>query len=217
MLDWMQRTFRSSIGRKVLVAVTGLLLIGYLILHLAGNFLIYADGEGKAFGEYAASLEANPFLPLAEVLLASLFLAHIVLAIRTSLSNREARETSYRIRAWHGGRTAGSSSMLFTGLIVLAFLLVHIYDFRLFKGPAETLAGTVRTRLAGGMGFVIYAIGIGALTLHLSHAFQSALQTLGVNHPQYSGALRRLGLVLAFLLGLGFLSFPVVFFFGGLA
>ena len=85
MLDWLKRTLRSSLGRKLLVALTGLALVGFLIVHLTGNLLIYADADGAAFGKYAAAIEGNPLLPIAEILLALLFLAHIGLAIRVSL------------------------------------------------------------------------------------------------------------------------------------
>lgn len=217
MLDWLLRTLRSSLGRKLFVAITGLALVGFLIAHLAGNLLIYADEDGAAFGAYAAALEGNPLLPLAEILLAALFVAHIALAVRVSLQNREARPQRYRGRAWHGGRTPGSATMILTGLVVLVFLLIHLNDFRIGKGPPEELAGEVKARLSGGAGFLIYVVGVGALTLHLSHAVQSALQTLGANHPKYTRLLRAAGLGLALVLGLGFLTFPLVLFLGGLS
>jgi succinate dehydrogenase / fumarate reductase cytochrome b subunit len=215
MLDWVRRTFRSSIGKKLLVAVTGLLLIGFLVVHLTGNLLIYGPEEGAAFGKYAETLESSPLLPVAEILLAALFVAHIAMALRVTTQNRDARASRYRIRSWHGGRTPGSATMVVTGLVVLVFLLIHIYDFRLQKDDPHELAEMVRARLGGGVGFLIYVVGVGALTLHLSHAAQSALQTLGINHPKYTPALRALGVVLALALGVGFVSFPLVFFFGG--
>lgn len=217
MFDWALRTFRSSIGKKVLVAVSGLLLIGFLVVHLTGNLLLYAGDGGAAFGHYAERLEASPLLPFAELLLAALFVMHIALAIRVTMRNREARPVGYRQRSWHGGRTPGSGSMIVTGLVVLVFLVVHLLDFRVAKESPLDLAEMVRTRLSSGVGFLIYVVGVGALTLHLSHAVQSSLQTLGANHPKYRRPVQVAGLLVALVLGLGFLSFPLVIFLGGRA
>ncbi len=214
-MSWLERFLHSSIGRKALMAVTGLLLIGYLVLHLAGNLTLYADEKGESFNTYAESIAGNPLLPLAEVGLLALFLVHIGLGVRVALANREARKAGYRVRTSLGQRTFSSSTMLVTGVLVLVFLVVHVYDFRLPKlmgsPEAADLALLVKRRLASPIGAGIYLLGVGALGLHLAHAFQSAFQTLGVNHPRYRPLIARAGLALAVLLFLGFASFPIVF------
>ena len=216
MLSWLRRTVSSSIGKKVMMALTGLLLIGFLVAHLVGNLLLYADEDGSAFTQYALALESRPLLLLAaEVGLAALFIAHIVLGVRVTLQNREARDDRYQVRATHGARTPGSATMIITGLIVLLFLLVHVYDFRLTKDNGEDLVGLVEARLSAGTGFLIYTLGVAALGLHLSHAFRSALQSLGLHHPKYELLIRRASIAVGVILGLGFLSFPLVYFFGG--
>lgn len=215
MLDWIRRTFRSSIGKKALVALTGLLLAGFLVFHLSANLTLFADDTGETFTHYAESIEGNPLLPVAEIGLALLFLAHIVMAVRVSLQNREARGSAYRVRGNRGARTAGSATMILTGLVVLLFLLVHLWDFRFTKDHAADLAPLVRERLTGVTGFLIYLAGVAALGLHLSHGLRSALQSLGANHPKYELLIRRGGTALALLFALGFASFPIVYFLGG--
>ncbi len=215
MLSWLGRTFGSSIGKKLLMALTGLLLFGFLIAHLIGNLSIYADSNGKAFDAYAHKLESIPGLPFIEAALAALFLAHIVMALRVTLQNREARGTGYKARASHGGRTAGSGTMWITGLVVLIFLVIHIYDFRWQKEDGGELAAMVKDRMTGGSGLAIYVVGMLALGIHLSHAFQSACQTFGINHPKYNGLIKGIGIGLAIVLALGFISFPVVYYLGG--
>lgn len=217
MLDWIRRTVQSSIGKKAIVAITGLLLVVFLVFHLAANLTLYADGTGETFTKYAGTIEENPLLPVLELGLLLLFVAHIAMAVRVTLQNREARGSAYKVRANRGARTAGSATMIITGLLVLLFLLVHVWDFRMTKDTAADLAPLVRGRLSGAAGFLIYLIGVLALGLHLSHGIRSALQSLGANHPKYELLIQRAGVGLAVLFTLGFASFPVVYFFGGKA
>lgn len=218
MLNWLTKTFSSSIGKKYLVAVSGLALIGFLVVHLAGNLTLYADDDGSAFDAYAHALESNPLLPIAEILLAGLFLGHIALALHVSRQNRDAKGAQgYRVRTTMGRATPASRSMIVTGVLVLVFLAIHLWDFRIqaFFGPWEngTLAGMVKDRLGSPAGMVIYALGSVLVGVHLSHGVRSTFQSLGIHHPRYQPLLRNLGLTLSVLLGVGFLSFPLVFFF----
>jgi succinate dehydrogenase / fumarate reductase cytochrome b subunit len=216
MLSWFTRTANSSIGKKALMSLTGLLLIGFLVAHLAGNLTFYADSDGTAFNDYAHLLESNPLLPVAELGLIVLFLGHIVMGIRVTAENRQAREQRYAVKAVHGGRTAGSRTMILTGITILVFLVVHLLHFRLVKTHDSNLAEMVRVELSKPLGAGVYVVGLVALGIHLSHAFKSALQTLGLHHARYTPLLEKVGVGLAALLTLGFLSFPIyVFFFGG--
>ncbi len=200
----------STIGKKIAMSLSGLMLTGFLIAHLAGNLLFFKDGEHAAFDSYAHALEGNPLLPLAEVGLLVLFLTHLFLAFLTTRANREARKTRYAVQTSRGERTIASSSMLITGLIVLAFVVVHLLDFRLRERAVDGLAGMLARRLSEPVGAGIYFIGVAALGLHLSHALRSALQSIGANHPRFNAAIQRGGLLLAIVLFLGFAAFPVV-------
>ena len=207
------RALSASIGKKAWMAISGLLLVGFLCAHLAGNLLLFIDQDGSAFNAYAAALSGNPLLPAAELILATLFIAHIALGLRVSSQNREARKDRYRVAANHGGRTVGSATMLVTGVLILVFLVIHLLDFRLNESTHADMALSVRARLGSGSGAWTYGIGIAALGLHLSHAFSSAFQTLGLTHPKYDRAIQLTGKGIGVILGLGFLAFPVILFF----
>jgi succinate dehydrogenase / fumarate reductase cytochrome b subunit len=217
MLTWLGRFLSSSIGKKVVMALTGLGLVGFLIGHLVGNLTLFADDTGEAFNGYAHALESNPALPIIEVGLLVLFIVHIVMALRVSKENRAARTQGYSVRNSMGNKTLGSSSMLITGLIIGVFLVIHIIDFRVpnWTGDIDDLALAVKQRLATPLGAGIYMIGVIAVGIHVSHAFKSAFQSLGLNHPRYTPLIERAGLALAILLFIGFASFPILLFMSG--
>lgn len=209
MLPRIGQFLASTIGKKVVMSLTGLMLVGFLVAHLAGNLLFFKDAEHAAFDSYAHALEVNPLLPLAEIGLLVLFVTHLFLAFLTTRGNREARKTRYAIQASRGERTLASSSMLITGLIVLVFVVIHLLDFRLRERAADGLGAMLARRLSEPVGAGIYLVGVAALGLHLSHAVRSALQTLGANHPRFNAAIQRGSLLLAIVLFLGFAAFPV--------
>ncbi|MFT7668330.1 MAG: succinate dehydrogenase / fumarate reductase cytochrome b subunit [Planctomycetota bacterium] len=215
MLSWLIRTARSSIGRKAFVALTGLALVGFLVVHLAGNLTFFADSEGVAFDHYAETLESNPLLPLAELGLLVLFLVHIVMAVRLTFDNKKARPTPYMVKKSHGARTPGSRTMIMTGIVILLFLVLHLAHFRLQQGEGVSFAALVKFELSKPLAAGAYVVGILALGLHLSHAIPSALQSLGLSHPKYTPMVRVGGLGLAIILTVGFLMFPILVFFGG--
>jgi len=217
MLNWLTRTFSSSIGKKYLVAATGGGLIMFLIVHMAGNLTLFVNDDGAAFNAYAHALEANPVLPVMEVGLLAMLAFHIALAVHVTRQNREARPTGYRVRTSMGKSTPGSRSMIVTGVLLLVFIAIHLWDFRIptwFGEPdGGSLAGMVKARLATPVGMLVYTFGAIVLGLHLSHGASSVFQSLGIHHPRYEALLRNAGLALAVLLGVGFLSFPIVIFF----
>jgi succinate dehydrogenase / fumarate reductase cytochrome b subunit len=204
----------SSIGKKILVALAGVLLIGFLVTHLAGNLLMFA-GEG-VFNKYAETLTSNPLLPVAEAGLVALFLLHIVLSARATLANRAARPEPYQAYKGKGARTPGSRTMALTGLLVLAFVVIHVASFKykvggekgigLFAHVAGWFSGS---KLYAGF-YLLAMLGIG---LHLSHGVQSAAQTFGLNHPRYTPLVKKAGLGLAAAIALGFASLPLYFGF----
>ncbi len=203
------RFLNSSIGRKYVMAVTGLSLTAFLLVHMAGNLTLYAGND--AFNEYAHLLESNPLLPLAEVGLASLFLVHIVFALLLTKQNKQSRSENYRASLGMGSKTLASTTMWITGPLLLVFLVIHIWDFRIAKELVETydLSEMVIDRLRSPLGFGIYAISIAALGFHMWHAFQSAFQTLGVSHPRYRNLIKHTGRLITVLLVAGFGGIPL--------
>ncbi len=203
----------SSIGKKIMVATAGLLLIGFLVTHLAGNLLLFVGGD--AFNKYAEAIEHNPLLPLAEGGLVFLFLVHILLSARATFANRAARPVAYESYKGKGARTAGSSTMAITGTLLLIFIIAHVATFKFKAGGAKgaDLYTHVLAWFANPWYSGFYLLALGGLCLHLSHGIQSAFQTFGVNHPRYTPLIKKAGLALAGLLFLGFASMPVYFGF----
>lgn len=203
----------SSIGKKITVALAGLLLVGFLITHLAGNLFLF--GGESVFNRYAEAIEHNPLLPLAEIGLVGLFLLHIVQSARATLANRAARPQGYQVYKGKGARTPGSRTMALTGTLILAFIVVHVATFK-FKagGPkGEELYQHVVNWFANPFYSGFYVLAVLGVGLHLSHGLQSALQTFGVNHPRYTPLVKKAGLGLAALITLGFASMPLYFGF----
>jgi succinate dehydrogenase / fumarate reductase cytochrome b subunit len=211
MLTRLRGFLRASIGRKTLMSLTGLALVGFLIVHALGNLTLYADGDGTAFDGYAAKLEGTGLaLLVAEIGLVALFVAHIALGMRTALENREARPARYRLTAPKGGRSIASTTMIVSGAVVLVFLVIHVLDFRLAERDPAGLAAMVVRRLSTPLGATIYLVGVGVLGVHLWQAFQSALQTLGLRAGAYAPMIRGLGMVVAVALAVVFATFPVM-------
>jgi succinate dehydrogenase / fumarate reductase cytochrome b subunit len=188
------------------------LLCGFLVTHLAGNLFLFVGEE--AFNHYAEMLEHNPVLPAAEIALAALFLLHIVVAVKVRWNNAQARTTPYVVYKDKGGRTAGSKTMSWTAGLVFLFLIVHLKSFR-FGNEPDGLFRLVSESFQNPLYSGFYVAAMLALGLHLSHGFQSAFQTFGLNHPRYTPLVKIAGLAFAAMITLGFASMPVYFFFGG--
>jgi succinate dehydrogenase / fumarate reductase cytochrome b subunit len=205
----------SSLGKKALMAVTGLLLVGFLFVHLAGNLSLFADHDGHAFDAYCAKLQSfGPLLYVAEVLLVILFGAHLYLGVRLSMENRDARRVAYSVRNTRGKKTIASGSMFFSGALILGFLIKHLLDYRFNAAFEAGPADVVRASFQQPVTIAIYVAAMLVLGLHLSHAFRSAFQSLGISHPRLNPWLERAGLGLAIALPAGFASIPLYFYFG---
>ena len=202
----------SSIGKKIVMGLTGLMLVGFLVEHLHGNLKLLEDPSGKAFNDYVAFLHGfGPLLLAAEIGLALLFLAHVFLAFRLTLENMQARRNRYVVRARRGGSTAGSLTMFYSGALVLAYLVKHLYDFRFDHRFFDDPAALVRATLSQPAHALAYLVVAPVLGLHLSHGFRSAFQSLGINHPGWNTLLERLGKLVALVFAAGFAAFPIYF------
>ncbi|MFQ6673370.1 MAG: succinate dehydrogenase cytochrome b subunit [Fidelibacterota bacterium] len=215
-MSWFINTFRSSIGKKVLVGATGILLFLYVIIHLAGNLVIYAGNE--AYNRYAEILGSIPLLLVIEIALAAVFLVHIVLVVFLALENRGARGKQryhlFRSKRDSRSESLASRTMLLSGTVVLIFLLVHVYDFRWQMHEDTDLAYMVKSTLAEPGRALLYIVGSLLVGWHLFHGIHSAFLSLGVNHPRYSPLIEKLGFVFSFILGLGFASIPFFIWIG---
>ncbi|MDU9050462.1 MAG: succinate dehydrogenase cytochrome b subunit [Candidatus Electrothrix sp. Rat3] len=207
MFDFLQRTL-SSLGRKYIMAVTGFLLGVFLLIHGVGNSFIFF---GKAaFNAYAEQLHSlGPLVPVAELLLLIVFLTHIFIGITLFFKNRDAAGSRYAVTSSSGGETWGSRTMPWTGLIILAFLLLHLFNVR-FVDQTLPIADVVDRTLANPLYTLLYLFGITALTLHISHGFWSLLQTNGVYHPRYNSLIRKGACLLTAFICMVFIGVVVV-------
>ncbi|MAB79205.1 MAG: succinate dehydrogenase [Planctomycetes bacterium] len=204
----------SSVGRKIVMGLTGLLLVGFLIEHLLGNFKLLEDSTGEAFNEYVLWLKSfGPLLQLAELGLAALFLCHIALALRLTLENLAARKQKYVVRGTHGEKTPGSVTMFITGALITGYLVKHLLDFRFDERYFEDPAAFVKLTLSQPQHGLAYLMAAFVVGLHLSHGFRSAFQSLGLSHPALNAYLQKLGIAIAVLFATGFAVFPLYFLF----
>ncbi len=209
----------SSIGRKVAMALTGLLLLLFLVTHLAANLLILVDAE--AYNEYSHALTSNPLIYLAEAGLLALFILHLVSGILVTVKGRAARPQGYREDRWAGGasnKSFASATMIFSGVFFLLFVPLHIIGFKFGTyyegaGGIRDLHRLVVEEFQNPMLVGFYVVAMAILGFHLWHGFGSALESLGITHKK---ELRRAGQVIAVLLAGGFLVIPIaVFMMGG--
>lgn len=200
----------SSVGKKLVMGLTGLLLVGFLLTHLKGNLTLVEDPSGAHFDAYVAFLKGfGPLLIVAEIGLAALFLAHIYLALRLTQENWAARKQRYVVRSSRGASSAGSISMFYSGALILAFLIKHLLDFRFAGDFLEAPSAKVFATLKSPGNAAVYVLASLAIGLHLSHGFRSAFQSLGINHPSWNPLLEKVGKLLAILLALGFAAIPL--------
>ena len=187
-MSWFTQSITSSLGKKYIMALTGLLLGGFLLVHAAGNSSIFL-GRG-AFVSYAGHLHALGFLVnLAELLLLILLLAHMITGLVLFLQNNGARASGYAVRKSAGGRSWGSATMPYTGLVILAFLIMHLFNFH-FTDHSRSIADIVAQVLHNPVYTLLYCLGLSAMGLHISHGFWSMFQSAGINHPKYNTFIR---------------------------
>jgi succinate dehydrogenase / fumarate reductase, cytochrome b subunit len=214
--------FSSTIGSKLLVAVTGISLVGFLVVHLIGNLLVYLGPA--AFNEYSHKLISNPLVYPAEAGLVLLFILHAWKTIQLTLTSHKARPVHYaqKHRAGHTSRKSlASSTMIWSGLFLLVFVPIHVWTFK--YGPSYEAAGGVRDlyRLVievfrKPFYVVYYVVGMTVVGFHLWHGVSSSFQTMGADTPRFTPVIRRIGWILSVILAVGFISIPVwVFVFGG--
>jgi succinate dehydrogenase / fumarate reductase, cytochrome b subunit len=227
----LSRAMSSSIGQKLITAITGILLVGFVIAHLTGNLLILVPDGGKAFNAYALGLKnLGGLLILAEVGLVVFFGAHILNGIRLKLNHRSARPQGYQNWKSKGAPSRANSSsmtMIVTGTILAVFLVLHIVHFKFGPGidagykttingvEARDLRRLVVESFQTGWIAALYIGVMVMLGAHLRHGFWSAFQSLGMINPRWSQGVSIVGVLLAAILTIGFVGIPAVVFLGG--
>lgn len=207
-MSWLIRTFGSSIGKKLLMAITGLSFIGFLSAHLAGNLTLYKGGT--AFNAYAEKLHSlGPILVVFEFGLLALALIHVTIGIILFVQNLKARSVPYENDRRAGGRTLSSVTMPYTGVIILAFVIFHLINFSFVDKSQRTIFEIVSSAFANPVYMVLYVFVMIVVALHIRHGFWSAFQTIGANHPKYMPALMVLSVIASLIFGFGFGLLPI--------
>ncbi|MBN2123421.1 MAG: succinate dehydrogenase cytochrome b subunit [Deltaproteobacteria bacterium] len=205
---WIVRTATSSIGKKLIMAVTGLGFCGFLAMHLIGNLTLY--GGRDFFLSYVEHLHSwGVLVTVAEWGLVFFALVHIGTGLLLFYQNLKARPVSYAVKKWAGGRTIGSATAPYTGILILIFVIIHLLTFR-FVDKTNVNDFMILSDTFTGIGYVLfYVVAVVIVAVHVSHGFWSGFQTLGLNHPKYMPIIRNLGLLFSIGIGVGFGSIPL--------
>ena len=222
-MSWVSTYFRSTIGAKQIMAVTGLGLVLFSLLHMVGHLIMFQGSD--AYHEYAAKLQALGALKwMARGGLLVILTLHIAAALRTATVSRAARPTPYA-RFEPRRATLASRTIRMTGMVLFIFIAFHLAHFTFgvvqpehygHLDPAQR-HDAYRMFVAGFQNvglFIVYLIAIGLLASHLSHGASSWLQSLGVRHPKYDGAIAKLGPAIGVILFIGYMAPPLAVLVG---
>jgi succinate dehydrogenase / fumarate reductase, cytochrome b subunit len=221
-MKWIVTFFGSSIGKKLLMSLTGLFLIVFLLVHLIGNLQLLNNDSGVSFNVYARFMTTNPVIKFTSYGLYFFILLHAFVGLLIAYHNKSAKGQGYAV-ANHNKTTWASKNMALLGTLILAFIFIHMGDFwfKMKTGqlPMVTYPGVegemndlylrVATAFENPLLIGCYLIGLAILAFHLYHGFESAFQTLGLNHRKYSPAIKSVGRAYAILIPLGFAIIPL--------
>lgn len=218
---WLVRFLTSSIGQKLVMSLTGLFLISFLAVHLLGNLQLLIPDGGESFNIYAKFMTTNPLIKFTSYGLYFFLLLHAVQGILLWLTNKSAKGSTYS--AGKPKTSFASRNMGPLGMIILIFLIIHMYQFW-FKMKVgwvkmveydgvmvKDLYEPVEVAFTNPLFVIFYVFCMIAIGFHLSHGFQSAFQSMGLNHKKYTPFIKGMGLVYSILVPLGFAIIPIWF------
>jgi len=224
-MNWFTKTFSSTIGRKIVMSVTGLFLCSFLVVHLIGNLQLFNNDGGAAFNIYSHFMANNMVIRVMEIVLVLGFLFHIYDAVVLTRKNKTARPVDYQVQHPEENSTWSSRNMGLLGTVILVFLVIHLWNFFVparFGGlegvviedvEYENLYLRVVESFQIWWYVALYVISMVALAYHLIHGFQSAFQTLGLSHKKYTPFIQQFGYAFSVIVCLGFAIIPLYFFF----
>lgn len=227
----MSNFLSSSIGKKVIMSLSGFFLIAFLCVHLALNLLLIFDNSGELFNLGANFMTTNPIIKIVEPILAIGFIIHIIWAAILTLQNQKARPMKYALRNQSGNATWASRNMFILGGLVFIFLIIHLYNFwwnikfpSLGTPLSEVTIGGVEMENAyalisglfkSSLAYCgLYILGAVFLGLHLTHGFWSAFQSIGFSNDIWRKRLEYLGYIFAVIIAVGFSIIPLYFVAG---
>lgn len=202
-------------GQKIVIGITGFALFLYLVIHIAGNLIVFFGPA--AFNKYAYTLESNPLLPIVEIGLLAVFLIHVYRTIRMFLANQETRPAKYALKKPAGRpsrKSFASSTMIVSGLWLLTFVVVHVKAFRYgveheWPGGGRDLYRLEMDNLSNPFVVGFYLLSMAVVGSHLWHGVSSSLQSLGLDHPVWTPRVLAAGKVAAVVIAGGFMVIAV--------
>ena len=224
-MKWLLTFFGSSIGKKLLMSLTGIFLILFLVVHLAGNLQLLKDDGGKAFNIYADFMGHNPLIQFVSKGNFALILIHAIWGIFLTIKNRKARgPVGYAIS--NKSSVWASRNMGILGTLILIFLVIHLKDFY-----AQAHFGSLSTQVYDGKEVtdlytqvaywfkvewyvILYVVCMAALGFHLWHGFASVFQSLGLNHLKYNPVINFVGKTFAVVVPVAFAIIPIFMYLG---
>ena len=207
-MNWIKRALWSSIGKKLMMALTGLGFCGFLAGHLAGNLTIYRGKD--AFNSYAEHLHAlGPLITFMEWGLVIFAIVHIGTGLTLFYQNFKARPGRYVFNKWAGGRTIGSATMPYTGIVLLTFVIMHLINFHFVDKTNATIYQIVSQTFESPLYVFIYIVAMIVVAVHVSHGLWSAFQTIGANHPKYMPLIMVFSIFFSLAVGIGFGLLPI--------
>ena len=200
---------------KILIGVTGLALVLYLIIHIVGNLMVF--GGPAFFNRYAYVLESNPLLPVIEIALLLVFLAHVYKTVTMFWSNQHARPVRYAQKKNAGftsRKTLASTTMIVSGLWLLLFIVIHVKAFRYgteYEWPdgGRDLYRLEIENLSNPLIVAFYVLSMVVVGSHLWHGASSAFQSLGLDHPRWTPRIRATAKALAVGIAGGFITIAI--------
>lgn len=225
-MGWFTKAISSTLGRKFIMATTGLFLIIFLIGHVSGNLLLFRNDGGQAYNLYAEFMTTSPFIQLVRIITALSFILHIIYSIILTRMNKKARPIEYQVQKPSANSEWSARNMGILGTIVLIFLVVHLRAF-LYEmkfgdipfvdygefGRVKDLYSVVASTFSIWYYSLFYVIMMVFLAFHLWHGFKSAFQTLGIHHKKYTPAIRKVGYAFAIIVPTVFAIMPLYFLF----
>lgn len=222
--NWFTRTFGSSIGKKLLMAGTGLFLTTFLVVHLSGNLQLLKDDQGRAFNIYSDFMSNNGFIHFVSYGLYFFILLHTVVAIVLTMENKKTRPVSYSVA--NNQSSWAKRSMGLLGSIILFFIIFHMkdfwakykmgwipYDFEIVNYDGKDYRDVYKLvfeEFHEMSHLVVYLVSMIVLAFHLNHGFASAFQTFGINHKKYTPAIQCLGWAFSIIVP-GMFAFLTIF------
>jgi len=207
----------STVGRKMIMALSGLFLTSFLVVHLTINLFLFKCDAGHEFDMYAEFMAKYPLVRPLEIVLFAGFLLHAIIGIWLWFMNRQARPVKYHLHKVGETSNLSSRIMWITGLIIAAFLVIHIQAFFItsrFITPERSMYAIVAEVFKNPLTDVFYLVAMVFLGYHLRHGFQSAFQTFGLRHARYKSLIDWVGAIFWLLIPLGFAAMPLYFYWG---